>query len=148
MISAVISHDGLTDLAFLQGKQISADYIKMENNLLPFGERIYGANYVFQQDNDPIHTSKLTGTFFQERNINVLSWPARSPDLNPIENAWGKLSRLIYKDGRQFNSKSELEDAIRTAWNNLDSGFIKKLFFSIDKRCIEIIEINGNIISY
>ena len=82
--------DGLTDLAFLQGKQKSADYIikGLENNLLSFAERMYGANYVFQQNNAPIHTYKLTRTFFQERNINILSWPARSPDLNPIENAW------------------------------------------------------------
>ena len=85
MILAGISHDGLTDLAFLQGKQKSADYIKvLENNLLPFAERIYGANYVFQQDNAPIHTSKLTRTFVQER---PSSKSARSPVLNPIENA-------------------------------------------------------------
>ena len=52
MIWAGISHDGLTDLTFLQGRQKSADYIKvLENNLLPFDERMYGANYVFQQDN-------------------------------------------------------------------------------------------------
>ena len=52
MIWAGISHDGLIDLAFPQGKQKAADYIKvLENNLLPFAERKYGANYVFQQDN-------------------------------------------------------------------------------------------------
>ena len=63
------------------------------------------------------------------RNINLLSWLARSLDLNPIENAWGKMSRLVYKDGRQFNSKSELEDVIRTSWNILESDFIKKINF-------------------
>ena len=71
---------------------------------------------IFQQDNVPIHTSKLTRTFFQERDINVLSFP----DLNLIENAWDKWSRLVYKDGRQFNSKSEFEDTSRTSWNNLE----------------------------
>ena len=75
----------------------SADYIiVLEDYLLPFAKRKYGANYVFQQDNAPIHTSELISHLFQERNTNVLSWP----DLNPIENAWAKLSRLIYKDGR------------------------------------------------
>ena len=67
-------------------------------------------------------------TIFQERNINVLNWPARSPDLNPIGNAWGKLQRLVYKDGRQFNSKSELEDAIRTSWNKLETNFMNICF--------------------
>ena len=63
-------------------------------------------------------------------------------------NAWGKLSRLVYKDGKQFNSKLELEDAIRNPWNNLESDFIKKLILSMDKRCFQIIEKNGNIILY
>ena len=80
MIWARISHDGLTDLAFLQEKQKSADYVKvLENNLQTFAKKMYSANYVFQQDNTPIHTSKLTRTFFQERNIKVLTWTARSP---------------------------------------------------------------------
>ena len=42
----------------------------------------------------------------------------------------------------------ELEDAIRTSWNNLESHFINKIMFSMDKRYFEIIEKNGNIISY
>ena len=54
MIWVGISHDGLTDLAFLKGKQKSADYIKvLENNLLPFAERMYCANYIYQKDNAP-----------------------------------------------------------------------------------------------
>ena len=116
MIWVGISHDGLTNLAFLQGQQKSADYTKvLANNLLSFSKRMYGANYVFQQDIAPIHISKLTRTFFQKRNVNVLSWQARSLNLNQIKNVWRKLSRLVYKDGRLFNSKSELEDAIRIA---------------------------------
>ena len=98
----------------------------LENNLLTLAERKHHASYAFQQDNAPIHISKPTLTFFRERNINVLSWPANSPDLNPIENAWAKLSRLVYKDGKQFNSKSELEDAISPSWNKLETDFIRK----------------------
>ena len=60
------------------------------------------------------------GPFLREKH-NLLN----SPDLNPIENSWDKLLRLGYKDGRQFNSKSELEDAIRTSCNNLETDFIK-----------------------
>ena len=74
MIWAGILHDGLTDLAILEGKQKLADYIKMlENNLLPFAERMYAANYVFQQDYAPIHTSKLTRTFFHSLMIQLRS---------------------------------------------------------------------------
>ena len=53
------------DLMVISYIYMTSDYIKvLENNLLPFVERIYGANYVFQQNNDRIHTSKLMRTFF------------------------------------------------------------------------------------
>ena len=116
MIRGGISSEGLTELAFLDWRQSSADYIKiLEDHLLPFGEAYYGNNFIFQQDNASIHTSKLTKTFFQNRNFKVVGRPACFPDLNPTVNVWGMLSRLVYNNGRQFHSKSDLENAIRNA---------------------------------
>ena len=40
---------------------------------------------IFQQDNDPKHTSKLAKKWFKDKGIQVLVQPAQSPDLNPIE---------------------------------------------------------------
>ncbi len=39
---------------------------------------------VFQHDNVPKHTSLLVKNYLQKSKVNVLDWPAQSPDSNPI----------------------------------------------------------------
>ena len=43
-------------------------------------------DWIFQQDNDPKHKSKLVQEFKKMRKVKLLDHPAQSPDLNPIEN--------------------------------------------------------------
>ncbi len=52
----------------------------------------------FQQDGAPAHTSKATKSYLEASNIELLRpWPAQSPDLSPIENAWALLQRRMDK---------------------------------------------------
>ena len=41
-----------------------------------------------------------------------MKWPAKSPDLNIIENAWTWLVREVYQGHRQFDYVDDLREAI------------------------------------
>jgi len=33
-----------------------------------------------------------------------MNWPPLSPDPNPVENLWADMSRIIYREGKQYNN--------------------------------------------
>ena len=52
-------------------------------------------NVIFQQDNDPKHTSRKAQKWFKEQKIKLLDWPAQTSDLSPIEHTWNHLKKCL-----------------------------------------------------
>lgn len=65
--------------------------------------------------------------WFEDKNIVLLDHPPNNPDLNPIENVWGLLVRLIYDNDKKYNSVAEQKSSIKEKWELIDQKYIQKL---------------------
>ncbi|GFS61147.1 transposable element Tcb1 transposase [Trichonephila clavipes] len=53
------------------------------------------ATAIFQQDYAPPHMPRIVQRFFVNHQFELLPWPARSPDLSPIENMWSMVAQRL-----------------------------------------------------
>lgn len=87
MLSGYFSKKGVEKVIKLDGVMTDIVYYNILNNkLLQSAEKLCLESFIFQQDNDPKHTAKVTSKFFAEKKIEKLEWPPQSPDLNLTEN--------------------------------------------------------------
>ena len=138
-------------ILILSGNQNANHYINtLGRGLLPFVADTFGAEHpwVFQHDGAAIHTAIATRKWLTERQIRTLPWPAKSPDLNIIENVWGFMARTVYKRRKQYSTVDELKQAIRDARDEINSDYIFKLYNSIPRRLMAVIDAKGNATKY
>lgn len=114
--------------------------------MMPYAEWEMPLEWIFQQDNDPKHSSKLAKAWFRDNHVQVLGWPSQSPDLNPIENLWGEVKRCLR--GKNPSNKDELWTMVETAWKNIPVTTCQKLVDSMPKRCFAVIKNNGSSTKY
>ncbi|GFX61886.1 transposable element Tcb2 transposase [Trichonephila clavipes] len=75
---------------------------------------------VFQQDNARPHVAKTVKSYLDSQKVQLLPWPAYSPDMSPIEHEWDIVGRRrIARDLRPVASTDELWLRIQTIWNTL-----------------------------
>ena len=95
-----------------------------------------------------IHTVKLTTKWLKDHNISTLSWPAKSPDLNPIENLWGILARKVYANGRWFEDKEMLWCAVKECWEAISIDMLLNLINLMNNRCVDVLQGKGSPYKY
>ena len=79
--------------------------------------------------------------------VNVLDWPADSPDLNPIEQVWDELGRRVRRN-HAIHTVNDLAEALQAEWASLPAPFIKRYIYSMPHRITACIAQNGGHMRY
>ncbi|UYV75360.1 hypothetical protein LAZ67_12003630 [Cordylochernes scorpioides] len=72
-----------------------------------------------------------------------MDWPARSPDLNPIEHVWDALGRRIGARHPSPRTLVELRTALLEEWGLLPLDLLQSLVNSMRARCETLIAVRG-----
>ncbi|GFW46686.1 transposable element Tc3 transposase [Trichonephila clavipes] len=121
MVWAVIMINGRTRLQVIaNGIMTGQRYI--DEVLLPHVRLFRGAvgdKFVFMDDNATCHRTLAVQDCLDSEGIQRLVWPARSPDLNPIENVWDALERQVAGRNYSPTNKNTLIRALTEEWDKL-----------------------------
>uniref|UniRef100_A0A8R1I7T8 Uncharacterized protein n=1 Tax=Caenorhabditis japonica TaxID=281687 RepID=A0A8R1I7T8_CAEJA len=81
MVWGECSVAGLVTLAFTSCRMDSTEYQSIfQNHILPFKDRFSRRRFTFKQDSARIQVSRSTMDLFKSKKVDVLSWPACSPE--------------------------------------------------------------------
>lgn len=102
----------------------------------------------FMQDNAPAHSSKKTIDWLNMKEVAILDWPARSPDLNPIENLWSFFKDKLWEKKDQIKNSDDTWRFILEILQEIDEEQIKNLYSSMPNRIKEVINKKGKRIRF
>ena len=118
MVWAGISVNRKTDLYVVENGTLTA--VRYCNEILDQFVRPYagaiGPDFILMDDKARPHRAHVTDAYLERETIVRMDWPARSPDLNPIEHAWDMLQHAVSARPVQPRTLQELKDALVAEW--------------------------------
>lgn len=119
---AWFSSDGAGIIHRINGRLTAEKYIRiLEDHLLPSAWARFGTDELipFVQDLSPIHKSYIVQDWFADEGVSfqLLPWPPKGADLNPIEHVWSEMVREM--DSHHAINAHELWNSVSETWNHL-----------------------------
>ncbi|GFW49433.1 transposable element Tc3 transposase [Trichonephila clavipes] len=119
--------------------------------LLPYVRLFRGARglqFLFMDDNAPCHRTVAAEQLLESEDIERMDWPARSPDLNPIEHVWDFLGRRLAARTLPPVTIRELRLALQDEWAAMPQQLIDTIILRMDRRCETCLVVRGDHIPY
>ncbi len=116
----------------------------LETALEPFIEEMFTGDVWFQQDGASCHTTTHKNDYFTDIGLAVLDWSTNLLEMNCIENVWGDLVPAVYRDGMQYETVSDLKEAITYEWVNMSFEAIRKHIKSIPRQVCMLDRVRGD----
>lgn len=145
MVWGGITLTARTALVIIDGGSLTAHrYITeiLEPHVMPFAPFI-GPDFVFMHDNARPHTARVVRDYLNEIGITQMDWPARSPDMNPIEHVWDVIGRKVRERTPPPRNVEELKLALTEEWVNLPQEMIESVIRSMGRRIQALIRARG-----
>ncbi|GFT30049.1 transposable element Tcb2 transposase [Trichonephila clavipes] len=119
--------------------------------LLPYVRLFRGAmglQFLFMEDNAPCHRTVAAEQLLESEDIERMDWPARSPDVNPIEHVWDFLGRRLAARTLPPVTIRDLRLALQDEWAAMPQQLIDTLILSMGRRCETCLAVRGDHIPY
>ncbi|GBN64832.1 Transposable element Tcb1 transposase [Araneus ventricosus] len=147
MVRGMISFHDLGPLTPVEGTLDSCAYLSIvADHVHPYVATVYSANDgMFQQDNATCLVSKIVRAWFEEHDeeFQLLPWPPNSPDLNPCENLWEHLDRLIRQKDPPPRNLHELRDVLLFSWSQMPVATFQAHIESMTRRLTAVLAARG-----
>ncbi|GFV80595.1 transposable element Tc1 transposase [Trichonephila clavipes] len=117
-------------------------------NIIERDRGAMGLQFLFMDDNAPCHRTVAAEQLLESEDVERMDWPARSPDLNPIEHVWDFLGRRLAARTLPPVTIRELRLALQDEWAEMPQQLIDTLIFSMGRRCETCLAVRGDHIPY
>lgn len=148
MVWGAMCYRGVGYLEDVSGRLDAEGYIDiLGNSMVPSAHlHFFGDTYVLQDDNAPCHRAKKVRDWLLDQGIQRLTWPAQSPDLNPIENLWGDIKRQLKRNPPRH--LRDLSATIHALWESISPDRCRDLVESMPNRIQTCIKAKGGYTKY